>query len=211
MPNTFPGSISIRPHVINSLDKLGERARARVCPPALTCVTVWLEVLIGALIDWGSRGAHGAPGARWLWFPRIRLLSYFRDLMQFVPGANQICKRARPREPLISTHFHGPVKFLRSRLKGSSFPCGSISRIIVLLETIQLFNYQDISPRSSPTPPPFSFLSFLFTPLSQRIRTAYQGSPLHDTTQNKNKGCASADGRNIRLEVRILEELFITI
>lgn len=43
---------------------------------------------------------------------------------------------------LISTHFHGPVKFVSPRLKGQSFPCGSIRRIIVLLETSQLFKYQ---------------------------------------------------------------------
>lgn len=65
---------------------------------------------------------------------------------------------------LISTHFHAPVKFLRSRLKASSFPCGSIRRIIVLLETTQLFNDQDLSPRSFLSPPPFFFcLSFLFS------------------------------------------------
>lgn len=57
------------------------------------------------MIDCRSRGAHRAP-VRWLWFSQIRLLLHLRDLTQFVPSANQICKRARPRGswfPLIST------------------------------------------------------------------------------------------------------------
>lgn len=109
--------------------------------------------------------------------------------------------------------FHSFPRFLwsllRSRLKGSSFPCGSIRRIIVLLETTQLFNYQDLSPRSLLTPPPppptffFSFL-FFFSPRIDCKEDAYQCSPWHDTTRQKNK-----DWRGeISLEVLISEGPF---
>ena len=111
----------------------------------------------------------------------------------------------------VPTHFHGPVKFLRSRLKGSSFPCGSIRRIIVLLGTTQLFNYQDLSPRSFLSSSPLSPLSlspffFLFW---ENWRSVYiNARPWHDNTRGEEQ---RVTGGSIRLEVWILEELFITI
>lgn len=151
-----------------------------------TCRTISVRVRVTAcwvMIDWRSRGAHRAP-VRWLWFSRIRLLLHLKDLTQFVPSANQICKRARPRGswfPLISTllwSFSGRGWKARPSL---------VAQLGGLLCFLRRLNYSatEISPLARFFSTSHPFLPFFSGELT--IRSVYQCSPWHDTTQNKNK------------------------
>lgn len=102
--------------------------------------------------------------------------------MQFVPGANQICKRARPPGswfPLISTvlwSFSGRGWKARPSL---------VAQLGGLLCFLKRLNYSttEISRLARFSP----FFSFLFFPRELTIRRVYQCPPWHDTTQKKNK------------------------
>ena len=97
-------------------------------------------------IDYGKQSPHIHTLAP-LWFPPNPPPNIPGIWCNLSPGPNQICiARGRPALFISLISRRVRVKFPRSRLKAPPLPRGSIRRIIVLLQTTQLFNYASVSP-----------------------------------------------------------------